>query len=115
MSFPLHLNYLESESDSISRLAVSNSLWLHVLYPTRSSVSGILQARMLEWVGNSFSGWSSWRRDQTQAFHIAGRFFILWSTREGHRGSPTVEQIFFISLVSIISFVFNEISIKICN
>ena len=31
-----------------------------------SSVHGILQARILEWVVISSSGWSSWPRDQTQ-------------------------------------------------
>ena len=38
-----------------------------------SSVHGILQARILEWVAISFSGESSRPRDQTQVSHIAGR------------------------------------------
>ena len=36
-----------------------------------SSVHGILQARILEWVGISFSGGFS--RDRTQVFHTASR------------------------------------------
>ena len=47
-----------------------------------SSVLGILQARILEWVAIPFSRGSSQPRDQTQVFHIAGRFFIIWATRE---------------------------------
>ena len=43
-----------------------------------SSVHGILQARRLDWVAIL----SSQPRDQTQVFCIAGRFFIVWATRE---------------------------------
>ena len=50
--------------------------------PPGSSVHGILQARILEWVAISFSRGSSCSRDQTRVFHIAGRFFIIWATRE---------------------------------
>ena len=39
-----------------------------------SSVHGILQARILEWVAISFSRESSWPRNQTQVSCIAGRF-----------------------------------------
>ena len=47
-----------------------------------SSVHGILQARILEWVAIPFSRGSSQDRDGTQVFHIAGRFFTIWATRE---------------------------------
>ena len=50
--------------------------------PTCSSVHGILQARILEWVAISFSRGSSWPRDQTWVSCIAGRFFTVWATRE---------------------------------
>ena len=40
-----------------------------------SSVHGILQARILEWVAVPFSRGSSQPRDRTQVSHIAGRFF----------------------------------------
>ena len=75
---------------------VSNSLWHHGLqhtrppclsptprvYPNSSSVHGILQARILEWVAFPFSRGSSWPKDQTQVSCIAGRFFTVWATRE---------------------------------
>ena len=47
-----------------------------------SSVHGILQARILEWVAISFPRGSSQPRDWTQVSHIAGRRFTLWATRE---------------------------------
>ena len=47
-----------------------------------SSVHGILQARILEWVAIPFSRRSSQPRDRTQIFHIAGRFFTIWAIRE---------------------------------
>ena len=50
--------------------------------PPGSSVHGILQARILEWVAISFSRGSSWPRDRTQVSHIGGRRFNLWATRE---------------------------------
>ena len=40
-----------------------------------SSVHGIFQARVLEWVAISFSRGSSWPRDWTQVSHITGRHF----------------------------------------
>ena len=40
-----------------------------------SSVHGILQARILEWVAFPFSRGSSWPRDQTWVSYTAGRFF----------------------------------------
>ena len=46
--------------------------------PPGSSVHGILQARILEWVAIPFSRGSSWPRDQTQVSHIARRFFLLF-------------------------------------
>ena len=47
-----------------------------------SSVHGILQARILEWVAISFSRGSSWPRDRTRASCIGGGCFNLWATRE---------------------------------
>ena len=47
-----------------------------------SSVCGILQARILEWVAIPFSKGSSWPRDQTWVSCIAGRFFTVWAIRE---------------------------------
>ena len=52
--------------------------------PPGSSVHGILQARMLEWVAISFSRACSRPKDQTWVSYIAGRFFTIWATREAH-------------------------------
>ena len=45
--------------------------------PPGSSVHGILQARILEWVAFHFSGGSSRPRDQTRISCIAGRLFTI--------------------------------------
>ena len=54
----------------------------HRCGPPGSSVHGILQARILEWVVMPFSSGSSRPRDWTQVSHIAGRFCTVWATRE---------------------------------
>ena len=46
--------------------------------PPDSSVDGISQTRIQEWVVISFSRGSSRPRDQTQVSCIAGRFFTSW-------------------------------------
>ena len=46
-----------------------------------SSVRGISQARVLEWVSISFSRGSSQPRDRNWVSHIAGRCFAVWATR----------------------------------
>ena len=52
-----------------------------------SSVSGILQAKILEWVAIPFSKGSSKPRDRTQVSPTAGRLFIFWATRLFQRGA----------------------------
>ena len=47
-----------------------------------SSVHGILQARILEWVAMPFFRGSSRPRDWTQVSWIAGRFFTIWASRK---------------------------------
>ena len=49
-----------------------------------SSIHGIFQARVLEWVAISFSRGSSQPRDQTQVSCTAGRHLTIWATREEH-------------------------------
>ena len=49
-----------------------------------SSIHGIFQARILEWVAISFSRRSSRPRDWTQVSRIVGRRFTVWATREAH-------------------------------
>ena len=47
-----------------------------------SSVHGIFQAKVLEWIAISFSRGSSRPRNRTQVSRIAGRRFTVWATRE---------------------------------
>ena len=61
---------------------VSDSLDLMDCYLPGSSVYGIFQARIREWVAISFSRGSSQPRDQTQVSCTAGRFFTDRTTRE---------------------------------
>ena len=50
--------------------------------PPSSSVHGIFQARVLEWVAISFSRGSSQPRDQIWVSCIASRHFTIWATME---------------------------------
>ena len=59
-----------------------------------SSVHRILQARILQWITISSSRGSSWPRDWTQVFCIAGRYFTIWATREGLGHMVTLFLIF---------------------
>ena len=54
--------------------------------PPGSSVHGIFQARILEWLAISFSRGSSWSRDRTQVSRIEGRLFTIWATRNLQKG-----------------------------
>ena len=49
---------------------------------TGSSVHGILQTRILEWVATSFFRGSSQPKDWIQISHIEGRLFTIWAIRE---------------------------------
>ena len=51
-----------------------------------SSVHGILQARILEWVAISFSRGSSQPRDRIRVSRIVDRHFTIWATREVNAG-----------------------------
>ena len=50
-----------------------------------SSVHGVLQARIMEWIAIPFSRGFSWPRDQTRLSCMAGRFFTIWATRDLER------------------------------
>ena len=52
--------------------------------PPVSTVHGILQARILEWVAIPFSRGSSWPRNRTQVSRTAGRFLTIWASRKAH-------------------------------
>ena len=65
--------------------------------PPRSSVHGILQARILEWVAISHFRGSSQPREWTQVSCIAGRFSFCFSCRQilywlSHQGSPSLKR-----------------------
>ena len=54
--------------------------------PPGSSVHGILQARLLEWVAIPFFRGSSRLRDQTRVSYIVAD---VWATREAHKSTVT--------------------------
>ena len=62
--------------------AVPNSCYPMNCSPPGSSVCGISQARILEWVAIPSSRGSSQPRDLTQVSPIAGRFFTIWAARQ---------------------------------
>ena len=70
-----------SSSGSVSRSVASDCDPLDCS-PPGSSVHGIFQTRILKWVVIPFSRRSSRPRDWTWVFCAAGRFFIIWATRE---------------------------------
>ena len=65
-----------------SRSVVSDSFHPMDCSPPGSSIHGIFQARVLEWVAISFSRGSSRHKDWTQVSHLAGRRFY----RLSHQG-----------------------------
>ena len=58
--------------------------------PLGSSVHGISQARILEWVAISYSRGSSWPRDQTHISCIGRRILYHWAAWEVHCTCITV-------------------------
>ena len=67
-----------------SRLTFCNPMGCSL---TGSSVQGISQATILEWVTTPFSMGSSWPGDQTHISCVsctAGRFFPHWAIKEAH-------------------------------
>ena len=76
---PLQTVLWESESVTQSCLTLCNPMDCS---PPGSTVLGILQARILEWLAISLSRGSSWPRAWTWVSCIAGRFFTIWVTRE---------------------------------
>ena len=56
-----------------------------------SSVYGIFQARILEWITISFSRGSCRSRNRTQVFCIAGRLFADWAMKEALLLLPVIK------------------------
>ena len=78
----LHVGIPLSKCQSLSHIRLCDPMDYSL---PGSSVLGILQARILEWVTISFSRGSSWPRDQIQFSCIEGRFFTLWTTMEAQQ------------------------------
>ena len=60
-----------------------------------SPVHGILQAWVLEWIAILFFKGSSWPRDQTWVYCIAGKFFTIWATKENKSQKFPTEKLKF--------------------
>ena len=91
---------------SVAQLCLT--LWDHMDYsPPGSSVHGISQARMLEWVAVSYSREFSWPRDWTHISCVAGRFFtneppgkpVEFTTTPKSTGSCLWVMSFFVALI----------------
>ena len=97
-----------SEVQSLSRVQLCDPVDCSL---PGSSVHGILQARILEWVAISFSKGCSWPRDLTQLSRIVGkrRRFNLWATREALK----LFDIVLIFNICVKIFNFNKLYIKI--
>ena len=90
LSLPLQMNYKITKT--LEAEFASSSLCMCVLdaqscdpidcSPPGSSVHGISQGRMLEWVAISSSRGSSWLRDQTQVFCVGRQILYHWATWE---------------------------------
>ena len=70
--------------------------------PPSSSVHGILQAGILEWVAIPFSRESSQPRDRIQVSCFAGRFFTICATREAQANNKTGQMLTVITIFIII-------------
>ena len=92
-----HVLYSPCHSPGQNTGVGSHSL-LQGIFPTQVSNPGLLHCRqivhqqshqgsprILEWVAYPFSSRSSWPRNWTGVFCIAGRFFTSWATREALR------------------------------
>ena len=75
-----------------------------------SSVHGILQPRILEWVAFPFSRGYSQPRDRTQVSYVASGFFTSWTTREAQDiCSMNIFSWFIASLFTFLMIYFNEL------
>ena len=78
-----HYAHSRSEARASVSHSVVSDFWPHEFSLPGSSVHGILQARILEWVAISFSSVTSLSRDWTPVSCTAGRFFTIWVPEEG--------------------------------
>ena len=73
---------ITQSGEKVKVLVMTDSLWPVDWSLPGSSVHGILQERILEWVAIPFSRGSSQSRDQSLVSCTAGIFFTVWVTRE---------------------------------
>ena len=78
----LSLHYVACVCVCVSHTVISDSLWPMDCSSPGSSVHGIFQATILEWIAIPVSRASSWARDWTWVFRVAGKVFAIWATRE---------------------------------
>ena len=71
--------------------------------PPGSSVHGILQARILQWVAIPFYRGSSQLRDQTQVSRTRGRFFTVWASREALYNNISLQLILHMTACTLYS------------
>ena len=81
ITYGICLSLTKSKWKSLSRV------WL--FDPMDSTVHGMLQTRILQWVAFPFSRGPSQPRDQTQVSRTAGRLFTSWATREAQENIKT--------------------------
>ena len=100
------------EHESVNQLCVTLCDPMDHSWPA-SSVHGILQAGILEWVAIPFSRRSSWPRNRIQVSHIAGRFFTISATREASK-KQIIKQEYLIGYKCFprYSYTFNELLLK---
>ena len=92
VSFYQRKNYLLYVCVLVTQLCLT--LFDHMACsPPGSSVHGILQARILEWVAIPFSRESSQPKDQTWVSRMEGRFFTIWATMEDHAAATAAKSL----------------------
>ena len=75
--------------------------WPRECSPPGSSVHGVPQATIPERVAIPFSRISSWPRDRTQVYRIAGRFFTIWASRGAYRNTELTIWQFYDNFMTI--------------
>ena len=65
--------------------------------PPASSVHGILQARLLQWVARDLLDSGTWA-DRTWASRIAGGFFTVWATTEAPDSGRTLWNYWYLAI-----------------
>ena len=83
--------------------------------PPGSSVHGILQARILEWVAVPFSRGSSQPRDQTGVSCTAGGFFTSWATREAAMAQKSHREVILYYCKYILYISYEELEVQETN